>query len=80
MNLADYLKNSNLIIRVYPNSAKTKIKGYDDCRCKLLVDVAAPPEKGKANAEVVKFFSKLLKKKVEIKKGFKSRDKVLRIT
>jgi hypothetical protein len=37
----------------------------------------AIPDKNKANIEIVKFFSKLLKKKVEIKKGMKSRNKVL---
>ena len=37
------------------------------------------PDKDKANKELVKFFSKLLKKKVEIIRGARGREKVLLI-
>jgi len=43
------------------------------------VDVAAPPEDNKANREIIKFFSKLTKKKVTILTGLTSKKKVLRI-
>jgi len=66
-------------IHVNPNSSKTEIKGFDESRHAFKVDVAAAPETDKANKEVVKFFSKLLKKKVRIVSGSKSRDKVLEI-
>ncbi|MFC2134533.1 DUF167 domain-containing protein [Bacteroidota bacterium] len=78
MTVDDYIENSCLKIHVKPNSNKTQIKGYDDNKG-LLVDVAASADKNKANVEVVKFFSKLLKKKVEIKKGMRNKDKLLLI-
>ncbi|MBC8501324.1 MAG: YggU family protein [DPANN group archaeon] len=79
MEIEKYIHNSLLKIRVKPNCSKSEIKDYDENRNTLLVDIAAPPEKNKANIEVVKFFSKLLKKKVKIKKGLKNREKVLLI-
>lgn len=79
MNVKDYIANSKLKIRVTPNSNNTEVKGYDKERKVLLVCVAAPADKNKANLEVIKFFSKLLKKKVEIKTGLKNREKTLLI-
>ncbi|MBU1201556.1 MAG: YggU family protein [Nanoarchaeota archaeon] len=79
MNIDQYIKNNTLKILVKPNSKKTKIVGFDEPRSALRVEVAAPPEDNKANLEVVKFFSKLLKKKVRIKLGLKSKEKVLQV-
>ena len=66
----------DVIINVKPNAPETKIveKGKE-----WRVAVKAPPDKGKANAELVKFLTKELKKKVTIKSGHASRKKVLRI-
>ncbi len=64
-----------LRIKVTPNSKKTEIKGEKDGL--LLVNIAAPPEKNKANLEVIKFFSKKYKQEVKIKKGLTSREKTL---
>ncbi|NQU98760.1 DUF167 domain-containing protein [Candidatus Woesearchaeota archaeon] len=75
MEVNDYVVDSKLKIRVTPNAKKTEVKGVKDDL--LLVNVAAPPDKNKANLEVVKYFSKLLKKKVKIKKGLKSKEKTL---
>ena len=41
--------------------------------------VAAPPEDNKANIEVLKFFTRELKKKVKLIRGATSKEKVLRI-
>ncbi|MCX7025642.1 MAG: DUF167 domain-containing protein [Spirochaetes bacterium] len=49
----------------------------------LLVHVAAAPEKGKANAELVKFFSKSLgcaKSEIELVRGETSRNKLVRLS
>ncbi|MFC1728008.1 DUF167 domain-containing protein [Nanoarchaeota archaeon] len=73
--ISKYIENNKLRILVKPNSKKSEILGYDGKAVK--VAIAAPADKGKANKEVIKFFSKLLKKKVEIKSGLKSREKVL---
>ena len=43
----------------------------------MKVKIKAPPVEGKANKEVVKFFSKLLNAEVEIVKGETSREKDL---
>ncbi len=76
----DYTEGNSLRISVNPNSSKNEITGYNEAKKSLKVNIAAPPDKGKANKEIIKFFSKLLKKKVNIIKGLKSRDKVLQIS
>lgn len=68
-----------LKIIVKPNSPKNEITSIDEDRNALRVSIKAPPDKGKANKEVMKFFSKLLKKKVEIVSGLKSREKLIKI-
>ncbi len=74
-----YISNNRLKILVKPNSPKTEILGWDDSRSALRVTIHAKPEDNEANTEVVKFFSKLLKKKVSIKSGMRSREKLLLI-
>ncbi len=79
MDIEKYFKNSLIRIIVKPNSPKTKIINWDTNKEALQIEVAAAPDKDKANKEIIKFFSKLLKKKVEIKIGMRSREKVLKI-
>ena len=74
-----YIKNNRLKILVRPNSPKTEIIGWDSEKEALRVSVHAKPEDNAANIEVVKFFSKLLKKRVIIKSGLRSREKLLYI-
>jgi len=64
---------------VRPNSPKTEIIAYDKARDAWRIRVAAPPENNRANKEIIKFFRKRFKKKVEIISGFSSRNKVLQI-
>ncbi len=71
--------NGVILILVRPNAPRTEIVGYDESRGALKVAVAAPPEDNKANKEVVRFFTKLLKKKVFITHGLASRKKQLKI-
>lgn len=74
------LINNNLLkIVVKPNSNKNEIIGYDEDKKAVKVNIKAPADKNKANLEVIKFFSKLLKKKVKIKTGLTSKEKILRI-
>ncbi|MBU0471814.1 MAG: DUF167 domain-containing protein [Nanoarchaeota archaeon] len=75
MDLERLIVNSRFRVRVFPNAKKNVLKGFKDNI--VLVDIAAPADKNKANLEVVKFFSRLLKKKVSIKSGLKSKDKLL---
>lgn len=77
MNIEDYVENELLKVHVKPNSKKTEIIGYDSEKKILKVAISEPADKNKANLEVVKFFSKLLKKQVKIKSGLKSKEKTL---
>ena len=77
VNISKYLSNNHLAILVKPNSKITEIVGWDVEKKALKVNIHAKPEDNEANIEVIKFFSKLLKKKVTIKTGLKNRNKVL---
>lgn len=71
--------NKNIKITVKTNMPKTEIVGFDDSKKALKVNVRAKPDNNEANVEVVKFFSKFLKKKVVIKSGARSKEKLLEI-
>ena len=79
--MAKFIKETKegtlLFIHVQPKAKKNSIEGIDEWRGRLKVKVKAPPVEGKANKEVVKFFSKLLGAEVEIVKGETSREKDL---
>ena len=64
-------------IKVRVNQPKTEVIEKGDI---WKVNVKAKPEKNEANRELIKFFSKLFKKKVRIVKGLKSKEKTLEIT
>jgi hypothetical protein len=68
-------------VKAVPNAKKTQLAGeYNGA---LKVKVAAVPEDGKANDEIVDFFSDVFdinKSQIEIVKGFKSRHKVIKLT
>ena len=64
-------------IKVRCNCSKTEIikKEKDFYR----VNVKARAEKGEANKEIIKFFSRYFKSNVSIIKGLRTRQKLLRI-
>ncbi|NJE84440.1 YggU family protein [Thermococcus sp. CX2] len=66
-----------ILLYVQPKAKKNEIEGVDEWRGRLKVKIKAPPVEGKANKEVVKFFSKLLGAEVEIIRGETSREKDL---
>lgn len=70
-------ENSFKII-VKPNSNRNELLGYDKERGAYRVNIKAKAEDNKANIEVIKFLSKLLKKRVKIIKGLKSKEKIIR--
>jgi uncharacterized protein len=80
MNLEQYIKNNSLTILVKPNSSKNEITGYDDARGAVKVNIKAPAEDNKANAEVVKFFRKLLGIEIRIISGLKNKIKILKVS
>lgn len=77
LHITDYLLNNTLKILVKPNAKKTEILDWDENKKALRVSLKAHPQKGKANLEVVKFFSKISKKKVRIKSGLTSKEKLI---
>ncbi len=80
MDIEDYIADGKLKILVKPNSPKTEITCFNKERNAIKLNVRAQPEKGKANTEIIKFFSKLTKKKVEIVSGLKSKTKLLKFS
>lgn len=76
----NFLKDKEKIkLIVKPNSPKTEIICYDEEKDALRLNVKAPPEKNKANIEIIRFFKKLLKKDVKIIYGLKDKEKVIKI-
>jgi len=69
-----------LSVKVTPSAARSEITGWRDDA--LQVKIAAPPEKGKANKELIDFISRTLgikKSAVAIIKGQTSRNKIIAI-
>ena len=79
MQIQNHIKNNKLKIIVKPKSPKNELKSFDKEKQALRVNIKAEPEKGKANREIIKFFTKLLKKRVSITSGLKSKNKTLQI-
>ncbi|MFH1585515.1 MAG: DUF167 domain-containing protein [archaeon] len=71
------LANKMLIkVKVKPNSGKQEvIKKEDD----YLVYLKSSPENNRANLELVRILSRHFNREVRIKRGFKSREKVVEI-
>jgi len=70
-------KRFKVIIR--PNSLTNGIIGFDDKKKAYIVKIKAKPVNNKANTELIKFLSRALKKKVKIKSGLKSREKIIEV-
>jgi len=74
MNLP--IKNGLLELRVVPHSSRTELLQENN---QLKLYLKSVPQKDKANKELIKFFKKEFNLKVEILRGLKSREKVLKI-
>ena len=73
------IKENSFKIIVKPNSSRNEVLAYDDGRKAYKVNIKAKAEDNKANIEIIKFFSKLLKKKVRILTGLKSKEKLIKV-
>lgn len=67
-------------IAVTPNARSTGVKGFDQWRGRILLDVKERPVKNRANREIVDFFSKLFNTDVKIVSGARSREKTLQVS
>lgn len=68
------------MVQVQPNASQNKVTRFEDGV--LHLRIAAPPIKGKANRELIKFLSAILgvsKSSITIEKGLTSRRKVVKI-
>ena len=63
---------------VKPRSSKNEFY-FDKEKNVYVARIKESAEKGKANKELIKFLGKELKKKIEIVKGLKSREKIILI-
>ena len=75
--MIEYIKNNRLKVKVRANSYENKILDYDEERDMLNVSIKAPAVKNKANLELIKFLSKLTKKRASIVRGLNSKTKVV---
>ena len=75
--MIEYIKNNRLKVKVRVNSYENKILDYDKERDMLNVSIKALAVKNKANLELIKFLSKLTKKRVNIIRGLNSKTKVV---
>ncbi len=72
---------ARIVVRVQPNATRSEVLGFKD-GC-LRVKIAAPPIKGKANQELLRFLSGILKVSkgdITIRKGMTSKTKVIGIS
>ena len=74
------IKQGIIKVILKPNSSKNKIKEFDSERNAYRIEIKATAQDNKANVELVKFLSRALKKDVKIIKGFKSREKLIKIS
>jgi uncharacterized protein len=73
-------ENGRLAVKITPNAGRNEITGLKEGT--LHIKIAAPPEKGKANKELVDFLSDILgvkKSTITIIKGQTSRNKVITV-
>lgn len=73
---AELLTREKFKIIVKTNAKENKIADRDAEKNAWRVEITAPPEKNKANIEIIKFLTKKLGKKVRIVSGLTSKEKI----
>jgi uncharacterized protein (TIGR00251 family) len=77
IDINKHIREGSIKVFVKPGKKKTKIISFDDVKKALIIEVGAPAEDNKANVELVKFLSRQLKKRLIIKSGFTSKEKII---
>jgi uncharacterized protein (TIGR00251 family) len=73
-------EKTTIVVQVQPKSSRNRVTGFEDGV--LYVKIAAPPVKGEANRELLRFLSDILgtaRSNITIEKGLTSRRKVISI-
>ena len=73
------IKEKTFKVIIKPNSSKNEIVGFDDNKKVYKINIKEKAEDNKANKGLIKFLSKVIGKKVRIKSGLKSREKIIEI-
>ena len=73
------IKEKTFKVIIKPNSSKNEIVGFDDNKKSYKISIKEKAEDNKANKGLIKFLSKVIGKKVRIKSGLKSREKIIEI-
>lgn len=74
------LEKARILVRVQPNASRNEVIGFKDDI--LHMRITSPPVKGKANQEMIKFLSgilKISKRSLTIEKGVTSKKKIIGI-
>jgi len=74
-------EEAKIVVRVQPNAGRSEVLGVKNGY--LRIKLAAPPVKGKANQELLRLLSdvlKISKSNIAIKKGMTSKTKVIGIS
>ena len=75
--LLQALQNGRVSLRVSTSAAKTELVGSK--RYGFLLSLKAQPHKGLANKELVRFCTRLAKKRVRIVAGLKTKTKIIEL-
>ena len=71
------IKETSFKVIVRPNSSTNEVIGFDKNKKVYLIKIRARAENNKANKELIRFLSKVLGKRLKIKSGFKSKEKII---
>ena len=66
-------------IIVKANSSKNEILEYDEIKKGYRANIKAKAEDNEANKEIIKFLSKTIGKRVIIKSGLRSKEKIIEV-
>ena len=70
---------SKFKITVKANSNKNEVLGYDEIKKSYKINIKAKAEDNKANKEIIKFLSRTIGKRIVIKSGLKSKEKIIEV-
>ena len=78
--LTEMVRKKTFLVIIRPNARQNKVIGFNEMKRAYNIQIKGPPKDNRANTELVKFLSNLLKKDVVIVRGLRSKEKLIRIT